>query len=99
MIERKSEVFVVVTANDIQALPPELIQKGGMDEIFFIDLSDGGHAKQSSWSVIATMYTAKSIDSSVDQALSLEELSKTRLLSVAMSEKINALKQCTQAMD
>ncbi|SIR28445.1 hypothetical protein SAMN05421840_11432 [Shewanella morhuae] len=38
----------MVTANDIQALPPELIQKGGMDEIFFIDLSDGGHAKQSS---------------------------------------------------
>ncbi|GIU08379.1 hypothetical protein TUM4636_12960 [Shewanella glacialipiscicola] len=45
MIERKSEVFVVVTANDIQALPPELIQKGGMDEIFFIDLSGGGTRK------------------------------------------------------
>lgn len=38
MAERQTEVFVVATANDIQALPPELVRKGRFDEIFFVDL-------------------------------------------------------------
>lgn len=38
MAERKSRVFVVATANDISALPPELMRKGRFDEIFFVDL-------------------------------------------------------------
>jgi SpoVK/Ycf46/Vps4 family AAA+-type ATPase len=36
--ERRRPVFVVATANDIAALPPELIRKGRFDEIFFVDL-------------------------------------------------------------
>jgi SpoVK/Ycf46/Vps4 family AAA+-type ATPase len=40
MAERKSAVFIVATSNDIAALPPELIRKGRLDEIFFIDLPD-----------------------------------------------------------
>ncbi|MGH8175281.1 MAG: AAA family ATPase [Steroidobacter sp.] len=36
--EKKTKVFVVATANDISALPPELIRKGRFDEIFFVDL-------------------------------------------------------------
>ncbi|MGS0674363.1 AAA family ATPase [Shewanella sp. 0m-4] len=40
MSERKSDVFLVATANDISALPPELMRKGRMDEIFFVDLPD-----------------------------------------------------------
>ena len=38
MAERRSRVFVVATANDISALPPELVRKGRFDEIFFVDL-------------------------------------------------------------
>lgn len=38
MAERKSAVFIVATANDISRLPPELIRKGRLDEIFFVDL-------------------------------------------------------------
>ena len=38
MAERKSKVFMVATANDIEALPPELIRKGRFDEVFFVDL-------------------------------------------------------------
>ena len=38
MAEKKSQVFVVATANDISALPPELVRKGRFDEIFFVDL-------------------------------------------------------------
>jgi SpoVK/Ycf46/Vps4 family AAA+-type ATPase len=40
LAEKKSRVFVVATANDIAALPPELIRKGRFDEIFFVDLPD-----------------------------------------------------------
>jgi AAA+ superfamily predicted ATPase len=38
MQERSGQVFTVATANDIEALPPELLRKGRFDEIFFIDL-------------------------------------------------------------
>ena len=38
LAEKKANVFVVATANDISALPPELIRKGRLDEIFFVDL-------------------------------------------------------------
>jgi len=38
MAERKTKVFVVATSNDIEALPPELVRKGRLDEIFFVDL-------------------------------------------------------------
>jgi SpoVK/Ycf46/Vps4 family AAA+-type ATPase len=38
MAENTRSVFVVATANDIQALPPELVRKGRLDEIFFVDL-------------------------------------------------------------
>jgi SpoVK/Ycf46/Vps4 family AAA+-type ATPase len=38
MAERKNKVFLVATANDIEALPPELLRKGRFDEIFFVDL-------------------------------------------------------------
>src|SRR5210317_291245 len=38
MAERNSQAFIVATANDISALPPELVRKGRFDEIFFVDL-------------------------------------------------------------
>ena len=36
--EKTTPVFVVATANDISKLPPELLRKGRLDEIFFVDL-------------------------------------------------------------
>jgi SpoVK/Ycf46/Vps4 family AAA+-type ATPase len=36
--EKSAPVFVVTTANDISHLPPELMRKGRLDEIFFVDL-------------------------------------------------------------
>jgi SpoVK/Ycf46/Vps4 family AAA+-type ATPase len=38
MSEKTKPVFVVATANDVSALPPELLRKGRFDEIFFVDL-------------------------------------------------------------
>jgi ATP-dependent 26S proteasome regulatory subunit len=36
--EKSAPVFVVATANDISQLPAELLRKGRLDEIFFVDL-------------------------------------------------------------
>jgi SpoVK/Ycf46/Vps4 family AAA+-type ATPase len=38
MQEKKSQAFIVATANDITKLPPEMLRKGRFDEVFFIDL-------------------------------------------------------------
>ena len=40
MAERTAPVFMVATANNIKALPAELVRKGRFDEIFFVDLPD-----------------------------------------------------------
>lgn len=36
--ERRGDVFVVATSNDVAKLPPEFIRKGRFDEVFFVDL-------------------------------------------------------------
>jgi SpoVK/Ycf46/Vps4 family AAA+-type ATPase len=38
MQERASRVFLVATANSVEELPPEMMRKGRVDEIFFVDL-------------------------------------------------------------
>ena len=38
MQERASRVFLVATANSVRQLPPEMMRKGRVDEVFFIDL-------------------------------------------------------------
>ena len=38
--EKSAPVFMVATANQIDALPPELLRKGRFDEIFFVDLPE-----------------------------------------------------------
>jgi hypothetical protein len=43
--EKSQEIFVVATANDLSAIPPELLRKGRFDEIFFVDLPEA-HERQ-----------------------------------------------------
>lgn len=38
MQDHRHPIFIIATANDISALPPELMRKGRFDEIFFVDL-------------------------------------------------------------
>ncbi|MBW8183417.1 AAA family ATPase [Shewanella nanhaiensis] len=125
MAERKSQVFMVATANDISALPPELMRKGRMDEIFFVDLPDDEirkaifliHAKRRGLvlsqfnlaelsnasqgfsgaeieqAIISAIYTARASELTLDQGLLIDELMKTRPLSVVMREKLDALRE------
>ena len=40
MQERASRVFIVATANSVAELPPEMMRKGRVDEVFFVDLPE-----------------------------------------------------------
>jgi SpoVK/Ycf46/Vps4 family AAA+-type ATPase len=120
MAERKSKVFVVATSNDIEALPPELVRKGRLDEIFFVDLpaeaargeilrihlKKRGHAPEQfdlpalvaasagfsgaeiEQAVVAAIYEAHAAGKPLATELVLEEMKKTRPLSVVMAERI-----------
>ncbi|MCZ6659392.1 MAG: AAA family ATPase [Gammaproteobacteria bacterium] len=46
MAENQKSVFIVATSNDISELPPELVRKGRLDEVFFVDLPDVQIRKQ-----------------------------------------------------
>jgi hypothetical protein len=50
LAEQRARIFVVATANDISALPPELVRKGRFDEIFFVDLPKS--AARAGWSCL-----------------------------------------------
>ncbi len=44
--EKTAPVFVIATANDISHLPPELLRKGRLDEIFFVDLPSAAEREE-----------------------------------------------------
>jgi SpoVK/Ycf46/Vps4 family AAA+-type ATPase len=46
MQDHRSPIFMVATANNIAALPPELMRKGRFDEVFFVDLPPASVRKQ-----------------------------------------------------
>lgn len=124
MAEKQGKVFVVATANDISALPPELVRKGRFDEIFFVDLpradvrktileihlrnrsqplagfdtaqlataTEGFSGAEIEQVVVSALYAAHAQKSELATAHLLEEIRKTRPLSVVMREKIDAMR-------
>jgi SpoVK/Ycf46/Vps4 family AAA+-type ATPase len=122
--ERKGDVFVAATANDIDRLPPELLRKGRFDELFFVDLPDEatraeifrihinrrGHppdrfdpaalarategftGAEIEQAVVAALYTAFSGEACLDTDLILDEIRRTRPLSIVRAEHITALR-------
>lgn len=58
MAEKKTRVFIVATANQIDALPPELVRKGRMDEVFFVDLPSA----QNRQAIFAIHFSRRNID-------------------------------------
>ena len=71
MAERKSNVLLVATANDVRSLPPELIRKGRFDETFFVDLPDPSQRAD-----ILTIHLRK-------RGLSPEKFNLTRLVAAS----------------
>jgi SpoVK/Ycf46/Vps4 family AAA+-type ATPase len=124
MAERKCRVFVVATANDIQALPPELVRKGRFDEIFFVDLpkadirarifaihlthrsqplqefdvdrlsiaSKGFSGAEIEQAIVGALYAAHAKREPLSTGHILDEIARTRPLSVVMAERIDLMR-------
>lgn len=124
MAENTHRVFIVATANQIDQLPPELIRKGRLDEIFFVDLpnekirerifnihlgkrgipisaqdmprlvaaSAGFSGAEIEQVVVAVMYTKTGPQTVIEVQMLLEEIARTRPLSVVMAEEIAGLR-------
>jgi SpoVK/Ycf46/Vps4 family AAA+-type ATPase len=124
LAERKNQVFVVATANDIEQLPPELVRKGRFDEIFFVDLPRGSvrrsileiHLRnrgqdaktfeldqlvaacrgysgaEIEQAIVASLYAAHAQRSVLSTQHVLDELMRTRPLSVVMAERLGAIR-------
>ena len=125
MAQNNSQVFVVATANDITALPPELVRKGRFDEIFFVDLPNvairkmiatihltnrgqpaasfdlaaiaaaakGFSGAEIEQAIVASLYAAHAQRKSLDTTHILDEIQRTKPLSVVMAEKIDVLRR------
>jgi SpoVK/Ycf46/Vps4 family AAA+-type ATPase len=72
MAERKSKVFIVATSNNISDLPPELIRKGRLDEIFFVDLPDAAIRE----SIFKIHLAKRGLDANTFDTRTLAELSE-----------------------
>ncbi len=124
MAERRSRVFIVATANDVQALPPELVRKGRFDELFFVDLPDaaaratifhihlqrqgievtkgelvklvhhsnGMSGAEIEQAIVSSLYECLPDNRTPDAETILNEIRRTRPLSVMMAEKIGVLR-------
>lgn len=125
MAEREGRVFVVATANAIDALPPELMRKGRIDEIFFVDLpgraarremfrihlarrrqdtagfeldrlaeaSHGYSGAEIEQAVVSALYASHAEGGILDDRHVLDELARTRPLSVVAAERVEVLRQ------
>jgi len=65
MAEKTSSVFVTATANDVSALPSELLRKGRFDEVFFVDLPNQ-EERQKIWEIQIAKYGRKPADFDID---------------------------------
>ncbi len=124
MAERKSQVFIVATANDIKALPTEFMRKGRLDEIFFVDLpeqaeretitlihlekrnipldkvdvsmiaktTEGFTGAEIEQAIVSTIYRSTVGKQNISTLLLLEEIKKTRPISVLRAEELYALR-------
>jgi SpoVK/Ycf46/Vps4 family AAA+-type ATPase len=106
-------------------LPPELVRKGRLDEIFFVDLpdaatraeifrlhlgkrkqdpgkfdlgalaaaSDGFSGAEIEQAIVSALYESYARKQPLATAIIVEELARTRPLSVVMAEKVECLRQ------
>jgi SpoVK/Ycf46/Vps4 family AAA+-type ATPase len=74
MQEKKNPVFVIATANKIDALPPEFLRKGRFDEIFFVDLPTKDE-RVHIWRIQLEKRLTASSEASGDFAMTEESLS------------------------
>lgn len=74
MQEKVKPVFVIATANNISALPAEMLRKGRFDEIFFVDLPIVNERK-----IIFDLHLKKKLKNSISKDFQVTEELLTRL--------------------
>lgn len=70
--EKKEDVFVIATANDLSSLPPELLRKGRFDEIFFVDLPDDAE-REAIWKIHLSLRKQDSAQFDLGQIVSASD--------------------------
>lgn len=99
MQDHRSPIFLVATANNISALPPELMRKGRFDEVFFVDLPDAA-ARQG---ILAIHLARRKRDPAkfalVELAAASEGFSGAELEQVVISGLYQALADDTELTD
>ncbi len=68
MAEKTKPVFVIATANNISALPSEMLRKGRFDEIFFVDLPTVNERK-----VIFKLHLEKRLRNSISKDFKVDD--------------------------
>lgn len=68
MSEKTKPVFVIATANNINALPSEMLRKGRFDEIFFVDLPTNAERK-----VIFKLHLEKRLKGSISKNFAITD--------------------------
>ena len=74
MSEKTKPVFVIATANNINALPSEMLRKGRFDEIFFVDLPTKAERK-----VIFKLHLEKRLKGSISKNFAITDYLLNRL--------------------
>ena len=92
LAERKSQVFVVATANNIATLPPELVRKGRFDIGQLAGATEGFSGAELEQAIVSALYAAHAKQEPLSTGHVLDEVARTRPLSVVMHERIAAMR-------
>lgn len=77
MSEKTKPVFVIATANNINALPSEMLRKGRFDEIFFVDLPTKAERK-----VIFKLHLEKRLRGSISKVFAVTDTLLNKLAEI-----------------
>lgn len=77
MSEKTKPVFVIATANNINALPSEMLRKGRFDEIFFVDLPTKAERK-----VIFKLHLEKRLKGSISKDFPITDMLLNKLAEI-----------------
>ena len=77
MSEKTKPVFVIATANNINALPSEMLRKGRFDEIFFVDLPTKAERK-----VIFKLHLEKRLRGSISKDFAVTDTLLNKLAEI-----------------
>lgn len=77
MSEKTKPVFVIATANNINALPSEMLRKGRFDEIFFVDLPTKAERK-----VIFKLHLEKRLKGSISKDFAVTDTLLNKLAEI-----------------